>query len=101
MIVVLFRSKLTSAAGDDYTAMDAEMMQLIQQNPGFVDVKSYKAEDGERLTIVRFKDEETLKAWGAQERHRVAQSTGREKWYEYYKLETAKIIRTSEFEREA
>jgi len=37
------------------------MMQLVEQNPGFVDVKSYKAEDGERLTVVRFKDEETLK----------------------------------------
>jgi heme-degrading monooxygenase HmoA len=37
-----------------------------------------KADDGERLTVVWWEDEETLKAWREQVRHRVAQQTGRE-----------------------
>src|SRR5689334_14347416 len=49
-LVILFRSKLTSQAGEDYQAMNAEMETLVRQNPGFVDVKSYTAADGERLT---------------------------------------------------
>ena len=99
MIVILFRSKLTPAAGDDYIAMDAELETIVRQNPGFVDVKSFKAEDGERLTVVWFRDEESLRTWREQERHRVAQKTGREKWYEYYKLEVATITRTNDFSR--
>jgi hypothetical protein len=45
-LVILFRSKLTSQAGEDYQAMNAEMETLVRQNPGFVDVKSYTAADG-------------------------------------------------------
>jgi heme-degrading monooxygenase HmoA len=100
MLIVLFRSKLTGQAGDDYESMNAEMESLVRQNPGFIDVKSYKAEDGERLTVVWWRDEESLRAWRNQVRHRIAQKTGREKWYQYYKLEVASVIRDSAFERQ-
>ena len=100
MLIILFRSKLTGQAGDDYQAMNDEMQALVRQNPGFIDVKSFKAEDGERLTVVWFRDEESLREWRQQVRHRIAQKTGREKWYEYYKMEVASVIRTSAFERQ-
>ena len=99
MLIILFRSKLTSQAGDDYQAMNAEMESLVRQNPGFIDVKSYKSEDGERLTVVWWRDEESLRAWREQVRHREAQKTGREKWYEYYKMEVASVVRERAFER--
>src|SRR5262245_1375704 len=50
--LILFRSKLTDQAGADYQAMNDELAALVRENPGFVDVKSYAAEDGERLTVV-------------------------------------------------
>jgi len=90
---------LTSQAGEDYQAMNNEMESLVRQNPGFIDVKSYTSEDGERLTVVWWRDEESLREWRQQMRHREAQKTGREKWYEYYHMEVAKIERTSGFER--
>lgn len=99
MLVILFRSKLTPEAGEDYTAMADELSFLVQENPGFVDVKHYKAEDGERLTVVWFRDEESLREWKQLPRHREAQSTGRRKWYEYYKMEVATIDRVTSFER--
>jgi antibiotic biosynthesis monooxygenase (ABM) superfamily enzyme len=52
MIVILFRSRLTAAAGADYAAMDAELDALVRNQPGFIDVKSFTAADGERLTLV-------------------------------------------------
>ena len=99
MLIILFRSKLTDQAGDDYQAMNAEMESLVRQNPGFIDVKSFKSEDGERLTVVWWRDEESLREWRQQVRHREAQSTGRKKWYEYYKMEVAGVIRSSGFDR--
>jgi heme-degrading monooxygenase HmoA len=99
MQLVLFRSKLTPEAGQDYGAMSEEMHRLVRDNPGFVDVKHYTAEDGERLTVVWFQDKESLRAWREQPQHRVAQRTGRQKWYEYYKMDVATIERTTEFER--
>lgn len=95
---VLFRSKLVDMPAG-YAEMADEMDQLARTMPGFVDVKSYKSEDGERLTLVWWENEEGLKAWREQARHRVAQRTGREKWYEYYKLEVAEIVRSNAFQR--
>jgi heme-degrading monooxygenase HmoA len=99
MMIILFRSKLTPEAGADYQSMNAEMEALVRGNPGFIDVKSYKAEDGERLTVVWWRDEESLREWKQQARHREAQSAGRRKWYAYYKMEVANLTRESSFER--
>ena len=99
MLVILFRSKLTDQAKEDYNAMNDEMAALVRQNPGFIDVKSYKSEDGERLTVVWWRDEDSLREWRQQMRHREAQNTGRQKWYEYYKMDVARVERTSNFER--
>ena len=98
MIVVLFRSKLV-AEPDGYDTMAAEMDALARTMPGFIDVKSFKAEDGERLTVVWWENEETLKIWREAERHRVAQRTGRERWYEYYKMDVAEVVRSKHFAR--
>jgi heme-degrading monooxygenase HmoA len=98
MMVVLFRSKLVEPA-DGYSEMADEMAQLARTMPGFVDVKAYKADDGERLTIVWWQDEETLKAWREHARHRVAQRAGRDNWYQYYKMDVASVVRSKEFER--
>ncbi len=99
MLVILFRSRLTAAAGADYAAMDAELAQLVQDAPGFVAVKSFRADDGERLTLVWWRDAESLRRWRELPRHREAQRTGRAQWYETYTMEVAEIVRTSRFDR--
>jgi len=98
MVVVLFRSKLVDAP-EGYSEMAAEMEALARTMPGFVDVKAYAAEDGERLTIVRWQDQETLRQWREQVRHRTAQRMGREHWYRYYRMEVAEVVRETAFER--
>ena len=100
MLVVLFRSKLVPEP-DGYAEMAQEMLAAAKSMPGFVDVKAFTADDGERLTLVWWQDEETLRAWRLHARHQVAQKTGRERWYEYYNLEVAEIIRSKQFTRPA
>ena len=97
--IILFRSKLTDQAGEDYQAMNDELETLVRENPGFVDVKSYKAEDGERLTVVWWRDEDSLAEWRNLMRHREAQSIGSQKWYEYYEIDVATITRSRSFSR--
>ena len=101
MMLILFRSKLTDAAGDDYARTAEQMEAYARSFPGFVDVKAFQADDGERLTVVWWQDEETLKAWAMDARHRVAQQAGRDRWYQYYKIEIAEIVRARNFERVA
>jgi heme-degrading monooxygenase HmoA len=101
MIVILFRSKLTAAAGHDYTALDAELAELVRSQPGFLDVKRFKAADGERLTVVWWADRESLEQWRRLPRHLEAKKLGRAKWYEYYRVEVAEVYRDSRFDRSA
>ncbi len=98
MVLVLFRSRLTAQAGDDYDQMAAEMLETARGMPGFIDFKSFLAEDGERLAVIWWQDRETLKAWREHPRHRIAQKSGREKWYAYYKIEVAEVMRSRAFE---
>ena len=100
MLVVLFRSKLVPEP-DGYAEMAQEMLEAAKSMPGFVDVKAYKSEDGERLTVVWWQDEETLRAWRLHARHLVAQQAGRERWYEYYNVDVAEIVRGKAFTRPA
>ena len=101
MLLIMFRSKLVSSArSDGYSEMADEMDQLVRTMPGFIDAKAFTAEDGERLTVIWWQDEETLRAWREQARHRIAQRLGRERWYEYYKLDVAHIVRSNEFVRQ-
>ncbi|HSF16950.1 MAG TPA: antibiotic biosynthesis monooxygenase [Vicinamibacteria bacterium] len=99
MLIILFRSRLTEEAGEDYLARGEEMLAHAKTQPGFVDYKQYQSDDGERLTVVRWKDEETLEQWRIDAKHQTAKKRGRERWYRDYQLEIAKVFHESRFER--
>lgn len=97
MIVAVFRSRLSAAAGADYSEMAVEMLARAKTMPGFVEFKSFRADDGEKVSLVYWEDEETLAAWRQDVRHREAQRQGREKWYDSYRIDIAQVIRTKTF----
>ena len=99
MVVVVFRSRLSAEASDDYSAMAAEMLATAKEMPGFVEFKSFKSDDGERVSLVYWQDHKTMAAWRSHPRHRIAQSAGRSKWYASYRIEVADVVRENKFER--
>lgn len=99
MLVILFRSRLSEDAGEDYQEKAAEMLAYAKTQPGFVDFKQYTAEDGERLTVVKWKDRDTLNAWKTNARHREAKKRGRDRWYVSYDIEIAEVIDENHFAR--
>jgi heme-degrading monooxygenase HmoA len=99
MVIVLFRSRLAEEAGDGYSQMAEEMVATARAMPGFVDVKTFRAEDGERLTVVWWQDQETMRAWREHPRHLVAQRLGKERFYSQFTVEVAELVRSSRFER--
>jgi heme-degrading monooxygenase HmoA len=99
MVVVVFRSRLTAKAGDDYSEMAAEMLATAREMPGFVEFKSFKADDGERVSLVYWQNHETMAAWRNHPRHQIAQHSGRAKWYANFRLEVADVVRETKFDR--
>jgi heme-degrading monooxygenase HmoA len=97
MIVVLFRSRLRDDAGQSYSDTATAMLDAAKTMPGFVDFKSFKADDGERLSVVRWSDLASMEAWRTHAGHMEAKRRGRAEWYSEFHIEIAEVIKRSDF----
>ena len=101
MCLVVFRNR--KRADIDYPAYQADaqrMMELAQQQPGYLSFKSYAAEDGEVVALSEWADEASARAWGRLAEHAVVQGRGRAAYYESYTLFACDNPRIHEFRRE-
>ena len=90
-VVTVFRSRLRPEAADDYYALRPRIFELAQQMPGFIDAKTFVADDGERVTVVTFASPEAHKAWREHPEHRVAQRAGRDSLFSEYRLQVCRL----------
>jgi heme-degrading monooxygenase HmoA len=93
MIITIFRSRLRPENQEAYQQMAARMHELAQGMPGFLSLKTFTAQDGERVSIVEFESEETHNAWRANPEHMKAQRLGRELFYSEFQIQVCKVER--------
>jgi heme-degrading monooxygenase HmoA len=98
-VVTVFRNRLRPAAPDAYAADLAVVAALAESMPGFVEKKTFVAEDGERCTVVTFADEASHAAWRDHPRHRQAQRAGIADYYETYSIAVGTTSYASAFTR--
>jgi heme-degrading monooxygenase HmoA len=72
---------------------DALRARARSEYPGFVDLHTYTADDGERLTVVRFRDEGSQRPWKVDPLHRRGQAHGRALFYDSYRLVVCELVR--------
>lgn len=90
---VIFTSMRTEV-DQGYGAMAEKMVELVQQQPGFLGVESAREEVG--ITVSYWADLESIKQWKNNIQHQAAQKLGREKWYAALKTRIAKVERDYE-----
>lgn len=95
-IVTVFRSRLRPDA-DGYHVVADEMERLARTMPGFVDFKTFSAEDGERVSIVVFDSIDSHDRWRSHPDHRAAQRRGRGEFYSWYRILVGEVFREHEF----
>ncbi|MDZ7845524.1 MAG: antibiotic biosynthesis monooxygenase family protein [Owenweeksia sp.] len=78
--VIFISQKSDDLAG--YTAMDQRMMELAQQQPGFLGYSSV-SEKAKGIFISYWKDEESIKKWRDNAEHGYAKAEAR-RWYATY-----------------
>lgn len=99
MFVVVFRNRLREGVEAEYAEHAERIYQLALTMPGLVSSSDFRAEDGERLTIVEFRSAEELEAWRVQSEHLAAQQKGREHYFTEYSLQVCQELRVSRFPR--
>ena len=91
---VIFTSiKKENAEG--YASMAERMVELAQQQPGFLGVESARQEIG--ITVSYWESLEAIKLWKQNAEHLVAQELGKTKWYESYKVRICQVVMNYEF----
>lgn len=98
-IVTVFRSRLMPGDNPAYGDHATRMSELAQTMPGYVEHKSFTAEDGERVTIATFADRASHDGWRLQAEHVEAQRAGIAGYYEAYSLQVATVDKVSLFRR--
>jgi heme-degrading monooxygenase HmoA len=97
-VVTVFRSTLRDDPDDGYLALDAMLRERAASLGGLVDVTSFVAEDGERVTVVTFEDQASHDRWAHDDVHREAQRLGREAVYARYSIQVSTCTRATERE---
>lgn len=97
MIVTIFRNRHKPDIYDTYLEVAKEMSDLARTMPGYISHKTFTAEDGERVTIAEFADEEGQRTWSTNMRHVAAKQKGRAEFYSEYRLQVCSIIRENRF----
>jgi heme-degrading monooxygenase HmoA len=91
---VIFTSERTE--GDNgYGAMGDKMVELAQQQPGFLGVESARDADGFGITVSYWDSLEAIRSWREDSRHKAAQHKGKTEWYSHYGLRISKVERDS------
>lgn len=93
---VIFTSERT-AVSDGYAEMSDRMVELAQQQPGYLGHES--ARDSLGITVSYWESLEAIRDWKKNTEHLFAQRKGREDWYAHYKTRICKVERDYGFEK--
>ncbi|QDY69345.1 antibiotic biosynthesis monooxygenase family protein [Qingshengfaniella alkalisoli] len=91
---VIFANQRTDTDDTRYGAMADWMVELATARPGCIGLESTRDAEGFGITVSYWTNEAEIIAWKADVTHLAAQKTGREKWYEHYRLRVAKVERS-------
>jgi len=98
MVTVIFRSRLKQEALSgplklEYEEWANRMIEMAKKHPGFRSIKTFAADDGERVSISEFDSEESAQAWKQVPEHLEAQKRGREAFYSEYRVQICEVLR--------
>lgn len=92
-VAVIFTSRRNEVDDDGYAAAAARMEQLAHDQPGFLGIESARGADRVGITVSYWRTDDDARAWKRHSEHLVVQATGRERWYEWYRLRVATVER--------
>jgi len=101
-VITVFRNRLNVEDPDavsEYHETAQRMLELARAMPGFVDFKTFEADDGERVSIITFSSPAAQRAWRDHPEHRQAQQRGRDRFYTSYDIVVGQVVGESHFPR--
>ncbi len=92
--------RVEGGTGDGYSDMATAMDVLAAQQPGYIGIDAVRSDGGVGITVSRWSSIAAMVSWRRVVAHQEAQRTGRDRWYEWYRSDVARVDRTSEFRKQ-
>jgi heme-degrading monooxygenase HmoA len=95
MHAVIFEVWPKTETREEYLGIAADLKQVLEEVDGFVSVERFESltEPGKILSLSFWRDEEAIARWRALAEHRRAQSKGRNRLFEDYRLRVVSVVR--------
>ena len=95
MIAVIFEFEPNSNTMDSYWEIAANLGKELESIDGFISIERFQSvsNPGKFLSLSTWRDEEVIANWRAKPSHRKAQSAGRAKLFNDYRLRVTGVIR--------
>jgi heme-degrading monooxygenase HmoA len=90
--VVIFHAKIRSHDAE-YVEVAARMRELALGEFGCIEFHAV-TDGSDEVALSYWPSEESIRAWKAHPEHVLAQQSGRERWYESYSVQVARVTRT-------
>jgi len=98
MVICIFGNTIVKAGKEDAeAAWSVKLEPILRSMPGFISSKSYTAEDGEEIGLIRFDSRESLDAWAHEGLHLEAQAAA-PKIYERFWVQDVETYREYSWE---
>jgi heme-degrading monooxygenase HmoA len=99
-VMTVFRSRRRHQAESEYQRVAHMMESAARAVAGFVDFKTFTAEDGEHVSVVTFASSAAQRAWRDDPTHQAAQQQGRDDFYLDYSIQVGQCTHVSRWTRE-
>jgi heme-degrading monooxygenase HmoA len=90
---VIFTSKLPVPTPEGYGTIADQMVELAATQQGFLGIESTRDTEGNGITVSYWKTLADVARWKAVPEHLAAQKSGKEQWYECFKVRVARVER--------
>lgn len=95
MIAVIFEVWPAENKADQYLDIAASLRQDLEKIDGFISIERFESltTKGKYLSLSFWRDEEAVRTWRNQNKHRMAQNMGRNGIFANYRLRVASVLR--------
>ena len=89
---VIFTSHRSSLDEDKYLETSDRMVELAQNQRGFLGVEAVRGADGIGITVSYWRDRDSIRDWRLDVEHLAAQQMGRQRFYRWYHIRVAEVV---------
>ncbi|OXR48231.1 antibiotic biosynthesis monooxygenase [Pusillimonas sp. T2] len=95
MITVIFEVWPTENKANQYLDIAASLRQDLEKIDGFISIERFESltTKGKYLSLSFWRDEDAVRTWRNQDKHRMAQNMGRNGIFANYRLRVASVLR--------